>query len=113
MPHGTVIERDAGGAQHVATVTRNVERRTDVIPLGERDAGRRRFTALFELRKEPSDQLSAGELANSGGQPRQDELSMAQRTAEQLARLRVTQDRVDAGAGSPASAPRDSEARVV
>ena len=110
---GAVIERDAGSAQHVAAIACNIERGADVVPLRERNLRARGSAELLELRETPRDELSAGELANGVREPRLDQLRVAQRAAEELARLRVLQHRIDAGARGAASAPRDSEPRIV
>src|SRR5688572_20643415 len=72
VPHRAVIEGDSRSTQHVAAVTRNVERGANVAPLCERHLGIHRSAVLFELREPPRDQLRAGQLADGVGEPRLD-----------------------------------------
>ena len=78
VPHRRVVERDAGRAQHVATIACDIERRADVVPLRQRDLRALAAPASLSFASRHAISCAPVELANGVREPRLDQLRVVQ-----------------------------------
>src|SRR5439155_568025 len=109
---GHVLGADAGAAQHVAAVARDVERHAAVVPLGERDVRGLHRACVLEPSELQRQQLRGRDAPGHLGEPNLDGLVRGERPAEERPGRGVVEQLPEARLRGSDHAPGDAVARL-
>ena len=112
MADGHVLGADARATENIAGVARNIERRTAVVPLGERYLRGMQLTLVLDTAESERYQLRGRDATRHVRHADLDRLRIRDRLAEQYAVLGVAQHLVETGLGCADDAPADAVARL-